>query len=196
MVDMDEKMNKFMLDLVKKHPTIPKDFDLFLITEETYIRFHNGQPPDMGKNYVDTVVLNPKKLELDRGQILSVFSKMEFLLNELIHLLVIDYDAKKRAMFNDVLENINFHRRIELLRKWGLINNSECGRMQGLKNVRNGFAHAWSRKAIFYKGQPIEKIFDDFKKDLKDTWLSLVAVYQNEQRKINLDEIREKLDLV
>ena len=191
---MDEKMNKFMLELVKKQPNIPRDLELFLITEETYIKFHNGYL-DIGKNYVDTVVLNPKKLELDRGQILSAFSKMEYLLNELIHLLVIDYDVKKRYMFNNILENINLHRKIMLLNKWGLISNRECKNMQKLKSVRNSFAHVWDEKEVEYKEVALENNFDEFKNDLKELWLVLVDVYKVEQIKINLDEIKKKLGM-
>lgn len=183
-----------MLELVKKQPNIPRDLELFLITEETYIKFHNGYL-DIGKNYVDTVVLNPKKLELDRGQILSAFSKMEYLLNELIHLLVIDYDVKKRYMFNNILENINLHRKIMLLNKWGLISNRECKNMQKLKSVRNSFAHVWDEKEVEYKEVALENNFDEFKNDLKELWLVLVDVYKVEQIKINLDEIKKKLGM-
>ena len=189
MSDIDIELGKFIIDLVKKHPTIPEDFSLFLITEETYVRIHKGNI-DIGKNYVDTVVLDPKKLSLDRGQILSVFSKMEFLLNELIHLLVIDYSEIKREKFNDVLENVNLHRIIELLRKWGLITNSQRNQLQKLKSVRNGFAHAWDYKEVFYKGQRIDKNFDKFKEELKASWLLLVEIYKEQQKKVNLDEIR------
>ena len=194
MSDIDKVLSDFILDLVKKQPTIPEDFFLFLITEETYIRLYKGNL-DIGKNYVDTVVLNPKKLTLDRGEILTVFSKMEFLLNALIHLLVIDYSEIKREMFNDVLENVNLHRRIELLRKWELISNSQCEQLQKLKSVRNGFAHAWNYKDVFYKRQRIDKIFDEFKDNLKVSWLLLVDVYKEQQKKVNLDEIRELLQM-
>ena len=110
MSKIDIELGKFIIDLVKKSPTIPEDFSLFLITEETYIRIHKGNL-DMGKNYVDTVVLNPKKLSLDRGEILSIFSKMDFLLNELIHLSVIDSKINSEIV-NAVLKNGNIHRRI------------------------------------------------------------------------------------
>ena len=195
MKDIDKEINRFMVEMVKKQPNIPKGLDLFLVTEESYVRFHDGFL-DMGKNYNDIVLLNIKKLNLDRGGILGVFSKMEFLFNELIYLLVIEYDAKKRDRFNDVLDNLSFHRRIELLRTWGFINNNECERLIKLKNVRNGFAHAWSKKEVFYKGQPIEKNFDVFKGDLKNIWLLLLEIYKRRQTKINLDEIRKKLGLI
>jgi hypothetical protein len=194
MSDFNKELDKFIVDLTKKRPPIPEDFFLFLITEETYIRMHKGNL-NIGKNYVDTVVLNPKKLALDRGQILEVFSKMEFLLNELTHLLVIDYSEIKREMFNDVLENVNLHRRIELLRKWRLIPNGECNQLQELKSVRNDFAHAWDNKEIFYKGQCIENNFEEFKTDLKDSWLILVDVYKEQQQKVNLGEIRKLLKI-
>ena len=193
MSKIDIELGKFIIDLVKKSPTIPEDFSLFLITEETYIRIHKGNL-DMGKNYVDTVVLNPKKLSLDRGEILSIFSKMDFLLNELIHLSVIDSKIK-REMVNAVLKNGNLHRRIELLKKLELINNNQCEQLKKLKNVRNGFAHSWDYKEVFYKGQCIDKIFEEFKKDLKESWLLLVDIYKEQQKKVNLDEMRELLQM-
>lgn len=192
--NIDEELGKLMLDLLHKKPKIPKDFFLFLITEESVMRIDKGNL-DIGKNYVDTVVLNPKKLELDRGQILSIFSKLEFLLNELFHLLVIDYSEFKRGMFNDVLENVSLHRRIELIVKWGLIEGKEGNKLQQLKSVRNGFAHAWNDKEVFYKGKCIQENFDEFKEDLKESWLVLVDVYKQQQKKIDLDEIRELLQI-
>lgn len=194
MANIDTELSKFMVDMVKNQPEIPKELDLFLVTKESYIRFHNGFF-NTGKNYVDTVLLQAKKLNLDRGEILSVFSKMEVLLYELIHLIVIDYDTKKRVMFDDILDNINLHRKIELLRKWELISNNECDNFQKLKSVRNGFAHAWNKKEVYYKDKPIEENFDDFKKDLENMWFIILDIYKKEQTKIDLDEIRKKLGL-
>ena len=194
MSKIDIELGKFIIDFVKKQSTTPEDFSLFLITEETYIRIHKGNL-EMGKNYVDTVVLNPKKLSLDRGEILSAFSKMDFLLTELIHLLIIDYSKIKREMVNAVLKNGNLHRRIELLKKLELINNNQCKQLKKLKNVRNGFAHSWDYKEVFYKEQRIDKIFEEFKKDLKESWLLLVDIYKEQQKKVNLDEIRELLKM-
>ena len=195
---IENEIDDFISEVLhKEKPHIPKDIDLFLVTEKNYIRICNGLFRG-GKKYNDIVLLETKKLEPDRGKILAVFSKMEFLLSKLIHLYVIDYDATKREIFDHLHErHLSFHRKIGLLHDWKKIdNNDDCKKLIELKKVRNGFAHAWDNKEVYYEGIPIENNFNKFKDDLKDIWLTLVNIYKEEQTKIDIEEIKKKMKLI
>jgi len=165
---------------------LPKDLNIFLITEKEYVRVHNGLHSG-GVQSEDYGLI--KNLKLDRGQILSIFSKLEFLLRELISLKLLEYNAEKRQMMDDILENLRLHQMIEIINEWGIVDNTAKNKLIELKKVRNSFAHSWSKYEVYYEGKPIKSVFEKFKLDFLEVWKILIERYKIEQEKIDIDKI-------
>lgn len=121
-------------------------------------------------------------LGLDRGDILDVFSKIEFIVNELISIHIQPQDV---GAFNEVLNYISFFIKIKLLNNWGIFDNKLTEKIMRIKEVRNGFAHNWSDSEIKYKSKPIRDNFFNFREDLLSIWKNLINVQQKNQPNIN-----------
>ena len=165
---------------------IPEHIRLFMITEKMYVRIYKGKATWKLQEEEFGIV---KSLECERGDILDLFSKMEFLVNELIQLRVLGANSKNAEMMDDLLSGIDLFGRVKLLRKWGMLENKHAEMLNQARQVRNGFAHAWGVEEVLYKEKPIEKNFHLFKKDMEGIWEALVAAYSLEQKKYDVSGI-------
>ena len=186
-------MDKKVLELSKaiiNAKKFPQNLRLFLITETQFIRLYYGKLNASiwgeGSSYV-------KSLRLDRGQILDLFSKLEFFINEFILLRILGPNSPKGLLLDDILENVDFFSRIRILNKWNVIDNALLGLLLQTKQVRNGFAHAWDESEVMYKAKPIRKMFAQFKKDMEQIWKKLLEIYKIEQAKIDIESIIRQL---
>ena len=169
---------------------IPEDIRLFMITKTMYVRIYRGK---VTWKLLTEELEFVKKMKCERGEILDLFSKMEFMINELIQLNLLGANNQESAKLDDALAYVDFFSRLRLLKKWGILDNSTVEMLNQTKQVRNGFAHAWGVEEILYKEKPIEKNFQAFTLDMEKIWEALVEVYMVEQKKYDIDSIFDKI---
>ena len=169
---------------------IPEDIRLFMITEKMYVRIYLGKVT--WKLLLEEFEF-VRKLRCERGEILDLFSKMEFMVNELIQLKMLGANSEEAEKLDDVLAYVDFFSRLRLLRKWGVLENKTVEMVNQTKQVRNGFAHAWGTEEVLYKEKPIEENFENFKKDMEEIWGSLVGIYSVEQKKYDVPGIFNRI---
>jgi len=185
------KLDKLFKALVETK-NIPHDLKLLLITDTQILVVYEGR--------VITIILSNQKdsiyksLKFSRDAILSFFSKIEFLINELIRLKLSTYEGPEGSMLDDLLTRINLKLKLDLLKRWDIIKGNYKRKLDKLIQVRNSFAHVWDEKVIKYKNQLLRNNFISFKEDAVETWSQLVEVYKSEQRKINIDKIIKRLN--
>jgi hypothetical protein len=66
-----------------------------------------------------------KNLELERGKILDITSKFEFVVNEIIQNKIIGYNLERPYLPDTILENIPFSARFGLLKELGLFDKDD-----------------------------------------------------------------------
>jgi hypothetical protein len=169
---------------------IPEDIRLFMITEKMYVRIYRGK---VTWKLLSEEYEFVRKLNCERGEILDLFSKMEFMVNELVQLRMLGANSEEAEKLDDVLAYVDFFSRLKLLRKWGVLENKTVEMVNQTKQVRNGFAHAWGTEEVLYKEKPIEENFGVFKKDMEEIWKALVDVYSLEQKKYDVPGIFNRI---
>ena len=184
-VDMEE-----VLKILNHVENFPENHRLFLITDKSYIRIYYGI---ITSSWTAEEFYEIRSLGLDRGEILELFSKLEFIVNELIQLKILGANSNKGKSLDEILEYIDFFSRVRLLKKWRIIDNALFQKVLDVKQVRNGFAHAWGKEEVRYKGKKIENIFSEFKANMEDIWKNILEIYKEEQEKIDLKPLFEKL---
>lgn len=133
-----------------------------------------------------------------RGKILEIFSKIEFIMNEII---TIHFSTQHPEQFKEILDSMSFARKIKMLSKWSYIGKDERKLIESLKGVRNDFAHTWSG-SIYYNGHSLDRgdSFDEFKMDLEKFWSCLLIAYKKVQPDLDkvinaVEEIRKELKI-
>lgn len=169
--------------LVREKKEIWKYSSFFFTTKDEYIRVHKGKfhkHMEFQENATIARISRP-----DRGKILDIFAKIEYLVNQLIIVKILGFLSKRVFLIDEILQNVEFFSRIRILQKWGILDNSETNNIIQLKQVRNGFAHKWSASDIMYKGKSLEDKanFEIFRKDLINVWNMIIEKYILEEEK-------------
>ena len=186
-----------LVDIIKKSDYFPIDIRLFLITDENYIRIFRRK---ISITYsLDTDVFHLGFLRCDRGLILDVFSKIEFLVNEIMILKVLGFKLEgevydKSLMLDDILDNIDLFSMVRILNKWNIVDNNLLNLLIQTKQVRNGFAHAWDTDEVFYRGKKIKDNFPKFKEDVSRVCSQLLEIYKSLQDKIDFEILINKIN--
>lgn len=174
---------------------IPKHCKLLKITETEHLRILPGeiQTSSSAEANHDINSLTFSDFGI-RGKILEIFSKIEFIVNELIKFDILgvpdkNTDWKKRSEFDEILNFMDLYDKVRILDKHDYFSHDIRNKLLTLKNVRNGFAHSWAFKEIHFKGLPIEHSFEEFKNELLEAWKILLDVYKEEQDKIDIDNL-------
>jgi hypothetical protein len=107
---------------------------LFLITHNQWLRVYNSyiEKYTQFAELAFTRGLNP-----ERGNILDFFSKLEFLVNELIHARILGLFSDRAYEFDQILEYVDLSHRITLLKKWRMINNNEQDKITKILSSRS-----------------------------------------------------------
>lgn len=132
-----------------------------------------------------------------RGKVLEIFSKFEFIINEMVRA---HFNLRNRVDFDDILLSLDLFIKIKYLTKWQLINKKQKDRIIKLKEVRNSLAHSWVG-SLYYDGKLLnESSFNEFKDDLIDFWKYLLTEYRKYQPDIDLQiediiTLREELGI-
>jgi len=186
---MEDKFNE-LIKIIFSSRKLPSNLRLFLITEKEYIRIYYGR---ITTSHFAEEYGFIRSLRFERGDILDMFSKLEFFVNELFQLKILGPSSDKGFMLDKLLENIDFFSRIRLLKEFGIIDGVLFNLLMQAKQVRNGFAHAWDENEVIYKGGLIKAKFLEFKQDMEKVWKNLLDIYKTEQEKIDIQGIINQL---
>jgi len=178
---MDTKVDK-LHKILTKLPTSKKP-RLLIITDEQILWCY-------GNHLEKHTFIKPHgiitHLGLERGRILEIFSKIEFIINELIFAFI-KPEREKGKNLDEILNCLDLFTKIKLLKQWSIIDNKLFGKLMAVKEVRNGMAHIWSNWDIKYRSRSIEQNFFQFRDDLLYVWKELVV--RNQENQPNIDDL-------
>ncbi len=185
---MDNNFEKLWKFLYYPELKTPKNIRLYL-TNGIDEHFINNGSVQQGHHEIEF-----KFLVNERGNILDRFTKVEFLMTELIRLKILGYEVEKGEMMIDIISAVPVNRKISSLKKWKVIDTDLSKTLNALFEVRNGFAHKFSIEEITYKNRPMNKFvnegtFEKFRKDLEKSWKGLIKAYIKEQNRVDFQEI-------
>ena len=145
---------------------------------------------DLTQNYL---------LRQNRDSVMSVFSKMAFLFDEIIRLRIVMYSNDGESVELLYLLNlIPINRKIRTFLDWKVFEPEFTRNMSRLFEVRNDVSHCISLDEVSYN---LDKKFtlstnSGFKKfniDLQNAWRTLLEIYIIEQEKINWEKLSKEL---
>jgi hypothetical protein len=179
------------IKLVKKQKKISDKIRLYIIDKNNHYFLNDG----ILKNGFDiklTVVKN-------RDSVLSAFSKMAFLFDEIIRLRIVTYSNQndsKELLY--LLNLVPINRKIRTFLDWGIFGPEYTRDMSRLFEVRNDTVHCISLDEVNYN--PKNSIllstvsgFKKFKTDLEKAWDGLLKIYVLEQEKIDWAKLFKEL---
>lgn len=177
-------VSKIISDL-KKNKKLSLDVRIYLIDKEKHYFLNNG----VLKNGFDSKLSIVK----NRDSVLSAYSKMAFLFDEIIRLRIVrssnDSDSTELLY---LLNLIPINRKIRTFLDWKVFSPEFTRDMSRLFEVRNDTIHCISINDVVYN--PKMKIslssasgFKKFSSDFQKAWKTLLEIYFAEQQKIDLE---------
>ena len=172
----------------------PMNLRIFLVWKNGYTYVNNG---GLQASHAYFGVFS--HLRKERGEILNAFSKLEFLIMELVRMKTMGKKFSHNANLVDLIEKPNISNLLQLLRKWKVITKSQQGKYTKLFGVRNQLAHIFDLNEATYNEKPISRIvgkdnFKEFHLDLQTMWKELVLIYSKEQSKIDYSELITEIE--
>ena len=183
-------VSKF-LKYVQSQKKIPPKIRLYLIDKDKHY-FLNGGILNEGFPSTLTVLQN-------RDSVLSAFSKMAFLFDEIIRLRVIDYKHNQNSVeLLYLLHLIPVNRKIRTFLDWKVFLPDFTQQMSRLFQVRNDVIHCISLNEVNYNPKKSYSLgkkdgFQLFKKDMINAWKKLVQIYLLEQDKIDWNKMEKEI---
>ncbi|HIE47013.1 MAG TPA: hypothetical protein EYP96_04620 [Nitrosopumilus sp.] len=180
-------VSNFLSDIHGKKPS--SKIRLYLIDKKKHYFINDGVLKN-GFNSKLTIIKN-------RDSVLSAFSKMAFLFDEIIRLRIITYSNNgdsKELLY--LLNLIPINRKIRTFLDWKVFGPEFTRDMSRLFEVRNDTVHCISLNEINYN--PKNKItlssesgFKKFSNDFQKAWKELLKIYVIEQNKIDWKKLSE-----
>lgn len=165
--------------LIKKQD-ISDDVRFYFICKNKHYFINNGQI----KSGFSSKIMMTK----NRDSILSAFSKMGFLFDEIIRMRIAEHGKNSDEMLY-VLNLIPLNRKIRTFLDWKVFSPEYTRDMSRLFEVRNALSHAVSINDVNYI--PNNKIslssktgFDRFRRDFERSWKNLLRTYAEQQKPI------------
>lgn len=172
---------------------LPKDFSLLLVLDRVTIRIGEKRRFIEKTREAHGFV---EEWELERGKILEAFSRLEFIINEMLKFELLgapsaDTDWSKRKFFDEIMNHADFSDRINWLCERMNLRDKLKQKLHNLRRLRNGYAHTWREEEIRYKNKPIKikSCFKEFKDDFREVWKSLCDIYKTQQNEIEIREV-------
>ena len=135
----------------------------------------------------------------NRESVLSVFSKMAFLFDEIIRLRIIGYSNKNEsAELLYLLNIVPVNRKIRAFLDWNVFSPEYAREMSKLFEVRNDTIHCVSLDEVNYNPKNSISLssvngFKKFKNELEKAWENLLKIYVLEQEKIDWGKLTKEL---
>ncbi|MCA9827491.1 MAG: hypothetical protein KC444_03745 [Nitrosopumilus sp.] len=131
----------------------------------------------------------------NRDSVLSAFSKMSFLFDEIIRLRIVGHsNGSDSAELLYLLNLVPVNRKIRTFLDWKIFGPEFTRVMSRLFEVRNDTVHCISLDEVTYN--PENKIslataagFKRFSADFQKAWAELLEIYLKQQEKINMDDL-------
>ena len=170
-----------LVNFLTTQKKLPKNIRLYLVSKKHYF-LNDG----VLKDGFDSKL----SVENNRDSVLSAFSKMAFIFDEIMRLRIVGYSHNQNSIeLMYLLHLIPVNRKIRTFLDWKLFSPEYAREMSRLFLVRSSTIHCVSLDEVVY--MPDKKFtlsdkkgFDLFKKDLIKAWKSLLAVYVTEQEQI------------
>ena len=184
-------LSKF-IKLAQTQKKIPKNIRIYLVSRNHFF-LNDGKI----KNGFDSNLI----IEQNRDSVLSAFSKMTFIFDELIRLRIVDFSHNQSSIeLMYLLHLIPVNRKIRTFLDWKLFSPEFARDMSRLFLARSATTQCVSLDEVEYipdrKNFLSEtKGFNLFKKDMTKAWKNLLYIYSAQQEKISWDELLQKLKL-
>ena len=135
----------------------------------------------------------------NRDSVLSAFSKMAFLFDELIRLRIVGYSNQSDSLELLYLLNlVPINRKIRTFLDWKVFDPEFTRVMSRLFEVRNDTIHCISLDNVIY--HPNNKIslatssgFKKFSTDFQKAWVVLLKIYVEQQDKVDWDFLKQEI---
>ena len=128
----------------------------------------------------------------DRDKILSAFSKMGFLFDEIIRMRIVGYSNEKNSdELLYVLNLIPVNRKIRTFLDWKVFSPEYTRDMSRLFEVRNALNHSVSLEGVNYNSNKEVLLasqagFKKFKVNFERSWKKLLQIYEEQQKPVYL----------
>ncbi len=180
------------LKIIKKQKKSQK-VRLYIIDKNKHYFLNDG----VLKNGFDSKLTVAK----NRDSVLSAFSKMAFLFDEIIRLRIVAHSNQndsKELLY--LLNLVPINRKIRTFLDWGVFGPEYTRDMSRLFEVRNDIVHCVSINEVNYNPKNSISLssvngFKKFKTDLDTAWKNLLKIYVVEQEKINWNTLFVELKL-
>ena len=178
------------IKFAKKQKKLPKHIRLYLVSKNHYF-INDG----IFKEGFDSKL----NIENNRESVLSAFSKMAFIFDEIIRLRIVGYSHNQNSVeLMYLLHLIPVNRKIRTFLDWKIFSPEFARDMSRLFLVRSSTTHCVSLNEINYN--PEKKIslsqargFNLYKKDMIKAWKTLLDIYVLEQEKISWDILSKEI---
>ena len=183
-------VSKFISNIKVKKKVSPK-IRLYLIDKNKHYFFNDG----ILKNGFNSKLT----LSKNRDSVLSAFSKMAFLFDEIIRLRIVQHSNDNDSVELLYLLNlVPINRKIRTFLDWKVFDPEFTRDMSRLFEVRNDAVHCISLNEIMYN--PKNKIslstvsgFKIFLSNFQKAWKTLLKIYVTEQTKLDFKKLVEIL---
>ena len=181
-MNVSEFINK-----IKKDKSAAKNIRLYLIDNDKHFFISDG--------FVKKGFNSKLSVTKNRDSILSAFSKMGFLFDEIMRIRIVGYsnDQKSKELLY-LLNLIPVNRKIRTFLDWKVFGPEFTRDMSRLFEVRNDVTHCVSINEVQYV--PKNSVFlssssgfNRFSRDLQKAWIVLLKAYSTEQEKIDFEKI-------
>jgi hypothetical protein len=181
-----------LIKLLQTKKKIPKNIQLYVVAKN-HLFINDGTV----KDGFDSKLI----IQNNRDSVLSAFSKMAFIFDEIIRLRVVGYSHNQNSVeLMYLLHLIPVNRKIRTFLDWKIFSPEFARDMSRLFLVRSATMHCVSLSEVQY--MPDMKIllsekkgFNLFTKDMTKAWKNLLEIYVLEQEKISLDNLSQELKL-
>ena len=178
------------ITFLKNRKKFPKHIRLYIISKKHYF-LNDG----VLKEGFDSKLV----FENSRDGVLSAFSKMSFIFDEIIRLRIVGYSHSQNSLeLMYLLHLIPVNRKIRTFLDWKLFTPEFARDMSRLFLVRNHVIHSISLDEVSY--MPSKKFILSekkglalFKKDMAKAWKTLLNIYSLEQDQISWDILSKEI---
>ena len=178
------------LKSLKNREKLSRNFRLYIISEKQYF-LNNGILKEGFPSRLS--------LENDRESVLSAFSKMAFIFDEIIRLRIVGYSHKQNGIeLMYLLHLIPLNRKIRIFLDWKIFSPEFAREMSRLFLVRSSAIQCVALDEVIYIPNKEIKLsskkgFEIFKKDLTKAWKGLLRVYVLEQDRVSWDSLYKEI---
>jgi len=134
-----------------------------------------------------------QKIEKNRDSVLSIFSKMSFLFDEIIRLRIVGFqNDESGSELLYLLNLVPMNRKIRTLYDWKVFDPKFTQILSRLFDARNSILHCISLDDVRYVPDgdillSTNSGFKQFSKNLEKAWKDLIEIYKIQQNKIELN---------